>query len=638
MRFTKVKTPPSTKMLEYSSIFDRIECKNFTLINLYSPSIRKDFSLFDREKVKYIIDLNYSVVESIDEKEKIVKMKLTPKNYYFNKEFSEAFEGCVGIVDIDDKNNNDLTILVSTFTTLSYLILISLKGGSVNKIIPKKYKWDKIETHSYSVQNKNFALYTNRKILCEDGIESASSLFGGDESEGRNSPKSEKGGNSPEKDTPLPTKKNVERKSPSPQPEREDTPIEREDGNYSPEDFKKSLLHIPSPTVLPPKNTEIFSKEWYSSLKKYIEEILILYFDILPQKLSRKKLLPLLLSQNFLENQWTKFLVCPVYNPDPSKNYDQLEAIGDAILKYCFKNYVLRKIPLVEDKELSELLARYMSVEFQPILGRHLLFQDWVIVDELTTSIPNKIVEDVLESFCGALASVCEELTLSPGLGVNLIQTFITKVWDGSGLSLSLTMGTNKTLIDQLETRYGFDQGSGKPLFTSEGDLKKVVYHIKGKNFKEWMKDILLLSGKTESEILALNLPTSIRSEKYGKSQKAAESAAADDIIAQLEKFGIKKELLTTKDIRLSAMYRNPEFKKTIDKVISKINGLNEEFHPVRIYIERPKENQTPDTSNLYLIGVDKNDKIKKYFSESFKPKGFGKEDDIKLLIDYLNK
>lgn len=602
-------------------IMNLVPLPQYVLVGLYTPSLLpvfKRLSSQDRKKIPIIVDLNYGGNKEIFEDKKIIKYPLPPNRYSpsprkgysprekLNSEEKNLFTGSVGIISLEGRTNKDLTSILKKFSNFSAIVIFSPSKLFIPPIERPPKEWTKREF--YTIRNYTYEIFSRD----EDetiALKNFEKVF---------NPPSPMKIAIPGRITPF----SPEDSPSSPSPLNKKKALFSEE--YGLDKFVSSLEKYPSP--YPRGNSIPFTDEWYETLRKYLSSILDIFFD----RNVFDDIETSLFSDEMLRSVFKRTFTSPVYDFDPENNYDQYESIGDAALKFCFKNFVLENQPLVEDRELNELTARYMSSEFQPALGKKMNLQDWVVVDELTRSIPNKIIEDVLEALCGAFCEGCKRITSSSGKGIDLIQSLINKVWGESGLDITLTFGSNKTIIEQLETRYGLEKDSGKPKeFTLEDGNKRVEYLLQGPNLQKWMSDILSISGK---EIPPL--PKRIYSSKVGKSKKSAEAAATDDIILQFEKLGITREMMTYKDIRLTQMYRNERYTSLIDNVIAKIKRENPSI--IRVYTETPKENNVVDTKVVYLVGVEESGKLIKIFGEAFTPKGKGKEDEEKMMNDYL--
>jgi len=101
-----------------------------------------------------------------------------------------------------------------------------------------------------------------------------------------------------------------------------------------------------------------------------------------------------------LRDVWKLAFTHPSYDPD--NNYETLEALGDAELRYVFKQYLYNRYPDITEGELNDLDNKYMSTQHQSILGKALKLDKWLIKSD-NFDVTSSIFEDIFESFCGAI-------------------------------------------------------------------------------------------------------------------------------------------------------------------------------------------------------------------------------------------
>lgn len=100
---------------------------------------------------------------------------------------------------------------------------------------------------------------------------------------------------------------------------------------------------------------------------------------------------------------------------DPVKNYEYLEIKGDSILKSCILNFITNKFPNLKQPEgvqyisqMKNLLEKKESFFF---IAEELNFFNYILSDMYIRKYhKSKLLEDVFESFIGALYEVLEPL------------------------------------------------------------------------------------------------------------------------------------------------------------------------------------------------------------------------------------
>lgn len=97
---------------------------------------------------------------------------------------------------------------------------------------------------------------------------------------------------------------------------------------------------------------------------------------------------------------------------DRNNNYEDMEKIGDAMLKLYFTQYLLNKDPSLDKAELTYLVNWYLSENYLPILTRKYNFVKYI---EARVPLRPKFFEDVFESFFGALFEVSENIQKDSG-------------------------------------------------------------------------------------------------------------------------------------------------------------------------------------------------------------------------------
>lgn len=110
------------------------------------------------------------------------------------------------------------------------------------------------------------------------------------------------------------------------------------------------------------------------------------------------------------ERIWQRVFTHASVIEDPRGNYELPETIGDAFVNANFKILLVERYPSITDSEMTSLSNHYMSKAFQPKMAKALGMENHLIVSEshreFVKGDMSKILEDVFESFCGALAII----------------------------------------------------------------------------------------------------------------------------------------------------------------------------------------------------------------------------------------
>lgn len=125
---------------------------------------------------------------------------------------------------------------------------------------------------------------------------------------------------------------------------------------------------------------------------------------------------------------------------DANVNYEELEYIGDGILKGCMKQYLLRKFPNIKEE------AAKSKISFEGIMSKLIHWVEkgdtlatvanklnlWAYVrgdDHTMNTNKKKVTEDVLEAFIGALVQIVDD-RVKIGLGYHYAYIFTTNILD----------------------------------------------------------------------------------------------------------------------------------------------------------------------------------------------------------------
>ncbi len=148
--------------------------------------------------------------------------------------------------------------------------------------------------------------------------------------------------------------------------------------------------------------------------------------------------------------KWLQAFTHVSYDPSRNRNYDLLEIIGDRATEYIFSKLLIdlmrkEEIELPDANKITQYKKEYMSETWQKLAGQNLGFKDWIRIRE---PFNNKLFEDILESFIGAL-SECGDIIRGNGYGINLCSKFIDMITRNIKFDRSLTFGDPKTQVNQ---------------------------------------------------------------------------------------------------------------------------------------------------------------------------------------------
>jgi len=135
----------------------------------------------------------------------------------------------------------------------------------------------------------------------------------------------------------------------------------------------------------------------------------------------------------------------------PSDNYEDLEFLGDAILKAVFPKYLMKRLPHLHKGEYTELNVAYMSKIMQAQLSRKMGFSEYIRVKGIDRAILN-LETDVFESFFGALDTISD--LIIPGIGFANCYNMIIHIFQDVDIDESKGRGSAKTQVIQMFVRF----------------------------------------------------------------------------------------------------------------------------------------------------------------------------------------
>jgi hypothetical protein len=177
-------------------------------------------------------------------------------------------------------------------------------------------------------------------------------------------------------------------------------------------DFNFSFLEgIRSPSE-PPKLSKYnlpTSKRWIQDFYNYLRDLMMRVF---PK--GREKLIDVILTQKTLKSHWIPCFTHWSANPNPGKNYESVETIGDSVMNYCFKFYFKQREPSADQERISNQNQKYMSKKFQSRVSKEMNLPKWLILKGIPADRMDNS-EDLLEAFCGTIDSLLYESSQKGG-------------------------------------------------------------------------------------------------------------------------------------------------------------------------------------------------------------------------------
>lgn len=323
-------------------------------------------------------------------------------------------------------------------------------------------------------------------------------------------------------------------------------------------------------------------------------------------------------------------------------NYEDLEYLGDAILKSVFPDYLMRRMPSNFHKgEFTELNVAYMSKLTNAALSRKMKLPEYIRVlgiDRANLSLEG----DVFESFFGALFTISDMIVR--GLGYSVCYKMVVHLFNDIDIDESKAQGSAKTQVIQMFVRFdlpqpqeqastrqitvtytegqttlrsgiiGYSTASKKKTAENEAygeALKKMQQHgmvtitetqAKGRKTVDFS---IILRPKHIEFLRSYNID--IRNPVIGqataKTKKEAEAEAYNQALITLSSYGITTEW--AEEAKTARDFSDPVIgnyaKPAADRLVS------EGF--IKMYFFIPRKTVTPDGAVVQLVGIRANGK-----------------------------
>ena len=247
------------------------------------------------------------------------------------------------------------------------------------------------------------------------------------------------------------------------------------------------------------------------------------------------------------------------HNPNVGENYEELEKLGDVVMKMFFINYLMKRFPRITRLQLSELNNRYMSKEEQAPVAKKLGLQNWI---RTPLDVNKQMTEDILEAVFGALLQIGDAVKL--GLGYVLCYNLFVNIYNEINIDMSYARGHVKTQVQQLFSKlhWGKVIEIWQPSEYAEGGS------IAGGTL------ILKFTPQALKHLSTLNIdvPSPILASADGPTKKTASSSVYAIALKHLTDLGITKEWADIQ--RGQTEFNHPEFAAYYPAALSKLRQL----------------------------------------------------------------
>lgn len=319
------------------------------------------------------------------------------------------------------------------------------------------------------------------------------------------------------------------------------------------------------------------SKEWFAKFKDFIG-------SLLNEVITDKKIVSNMTSSELMPI-WIKAFTHDSYSIED--NYELLEFIGDRNLEVSFITYVVKHVKGVTEKIATQLKRAYMSEGehgFQSKTAKSMHFDQYIRY--IGPKLGHKILEDVFESFFGALYQIGNKVQI--GLGDTLCNSFLEMIMDkNGGIDIALAREVSKTLVNERfrSLKWGHIAKTDVEQVFNAGVAEIKIYPTR--NCILWLQE----HKKPVPKVLA---------EGSGQNIKIAEEQAYKKILVWMDENNYAVDKAAS--IR---QYRDKHIQPFIAKVEAfvRVNGYVE----YKIYAS--KENSVPNSVVVGFYLVDKHGK-----------------------------
>lgn len=298
----------------------------------------------------------------------------------------------------------------------------------------------------------------------------------------------------------------------------------------------------------------VFGKEsiedpWLANLRDFIRKTISPIFEK-PESLER-----------FLTPEamtvWAESFTHELY--DPEFNYEELEYVGDNVLKLVFPEYLMATFNSLTKKEYTELNRFYMSKEKQAEMAAAMGLESQVRIRSLRV-INMSIKGDIFESFFGGLFTIGSKV--SQGWGYAVSRKMIGYIMGGYTINPKQGEGHPKTQIIQTFTRFGV------PVIEKNVNLiEKIDKMGSGVRFGIQLTPKMIQLIKSWEELSDIGVPilpwreldsNAIIGTGTGATKEVAEYQAYSLALQNMEKHGLNLE--TIEQIKTFMEFSSPMF------------------------------------------------------------------------------
>lgn len=265
----------------------------------------------------------------------------------------------------------------------------------------------------------------------------------------------------------------------------------------------------------------------------------------------------------------------------PSDNYEDLEYLGDAMLKAVFPKYLMRKLPELHKGEYTELNVYYMSKIRQAELSRRLGFGEYIRVQGIDRAILN-LETDVFESFFGALDTISDMLV--HGLGFANCYKMIEYIFKDIVIDPANGRGSAKTQVIQMFVRFDLPKPQE---YADETDKYHTTFTVSLPR-----ENLEFLHSYT------VDIDDPIIGYGQGATKKEAEYEAYTQALNLLASYGITTEW--AEEAKQARDFMEPSVARYVPAAAQRLE--REGFDKMYFFI--PRKTVTPKGAIVQLVGI----------------------------------
>lgn len=230
-------------------------------------------------------------------------------------------------------------------------------------------------------------------------------------------------------------------------------------------------------------------------------------------------------------------------------NYELLELKGDAVVNLSAMDYISERFPEIKSTEwLATLKFNLTKTNGLSAIAEKLMYQNYIldnsVLQQPGTEPYRKLLEDVFESFVGALVQVVHTSFTDPGVGYAVAYTFLRKQF--SHAKLTTVKEVESTAKSRLKETYDFIRLRPFPKFfetlTLENNriLVKVLFPENLQYAVETMDSVVGVNPGKRRQI-AMNIPKYVLEEMevHPSNIHVAEERVSLKALEKLAKMGI---------------------------------------------------------------------------------------------------